>query len=144
MKKDSATGKTNVHRLILLATLTMLIVVLLLHFPFDGYVSEYSYSVPSLTACPKGDLMQKMRELGADEFNKAIRACQDAFVTKVLPISDWRSNGAPIYWFASPVHAFVTVLAILIIGLACFFSIRPKRVSSWRKKRHGYKRSRSC
>jgi len=130
MQKDSAIWKTNVYRLVLLATLTMLILVLLLHFPFDGYVSDYSYSIPSLTACPKGDLTEKMRELGAEEFNKAIQACQDAFVTKELPISDWRSNGAPIYWFASPVHAFVTVLAILIIGLACFFSIRPKQVSS--------------
>ncbi|MGU9817584.1 hypothetical protein ACU684_19565 [Pseudomonas sp. LF135] len=130
MQKDSAIWKTNAHRLVLLATLTMLILVLLLHFPFEGYVSEYSYSVPPLTACPKGDLVQKMRELGAEEFNKAIQACQPDFVTKELPISDWRSNGAPIYWFASPVHTFVTVLAILIIGLACFFSIRPKKVSS--------------
>lgn len=74
--------------------------------------------------------MEKMRELGAERFCKAFQVCQNAFVAKELPISDWRSNGAPIYWFASPVHAFVTALAILIIGLACFFSIRPKRFSS--------------
>ncbi|MGX5797707.1 hypothetical protein ACWHY4_28815 [Pseudomonas sp. E2-15] len=127
MQKGSAIQKANIKRQVLLATLTMSLLVLLLHFPFDGYVAEYSYSVPSLTACPKGDLMQKMRELGAEEFNKAIQDCQPDFVTKELPISDWRSVGAPIYWFASPIHALVTVLAILIIGLACFFSFRPKR-----------------
>ncbi|MBH3370910.1 hypothetical protein I5R92_26825 [Pseudomonas carnis] len=130
MQKDSAIRKINAHRLVLLATLTVLILILLLHFPFDGYANEYSYSVPSLTACPKGDLIQKMRELGAEEFNKAVLACQDDFVTKELPISDWRSNGAPIYWFASPVHALVTALAILTIGLVWFFSVRPKRASS--------------
>ena len=130
MNQDSAIQKAVIQRAVLLGTLTMSLLVLLLHFPFDGYVAEYSYSVPPLTTCPKGDLMQKMRELGAEEFNKAIQACQPDFVTKELPFSEWRSNGSPIHWFASPIHALVTVLAILITGLACFVSVRPRHLSS--------------
>ncbi|MCK9814605.1 hypothetical protein M1B35_10830 [Pseudomonas sp. MAFF 302046] len=128
MQKDSAIWNINAHqRFALLATLAMSILVLLLHFPFDGYVTEYSYTSPSLTVCPRGDLLQKMRELGAEEFNKAMVACQDKDVPVELPMSDWRSNGAPVYWFSSPIHAIATIISILVIGLAWFFSARSKQ-----------------
>lgn len=123
---DAIQTGSGPHRIVL-TTLTMSILVLLLHFPFDGYVSEYSYEVPSFTACPQGDLKQRLRELGAEKFNKAIQACQDEYVTKELPISDWRSNGAPIDWFASPTHALASILAIWVIGLVWYLSARPKR-----------------
>lgn len=71
-----------------------------------------------------------MRELGAEEFNKALVACQDKDMTVDLPMSDWRSNGAPVYWFSSPIHALVTIISILIIGLARFFSARSKQGST--------------
>ncbi len=127
---EDAIQKGSGPRWVVLTTFTLSILVLLLHFPFDGYVSEYSYTVPSFTACPQGDLKQRLRELGAEEFNKAIQACSDDYVTKEFPISDWRSNGAPIYWFASPIHALASILAIWVIGLVWYFSVRPKRTAA--------------
>lgn len=128
MCKDSVIENVNSQqRAALLATLALSILVLLLHFPFDGYVSEYSYTVPSLTACPKGDPTESLRKLGAEAFNKVISACQDEYVTKELPLTEWRSSGAAIYWLAFPMHALAVVISILIIGLACFFSARQSR-----------------
>ncbi|MDF4205194.1 hypothetical protein P2W50_01120 [Pseudomonas protegens] len=122
MQKESVINKHQ--RIALLLTLAMTILVLLLHFPFDGYVTEITSTVPSFTRCPKADL-QTMRAMGAEEFNNALAACQEKVFVTELPISDWRSNGAPIYWFASPIHALATALSILLIGLAWFFSVRP-------------------
>lgn len=117
------------QRLALLTTLALSILVLLLHFPFDGYVTESSYTVPSLTACLKGDPKALLRELGAEQFNTAISACQDKYVTKELPFTDWRSNGAAIYWLTSPTHALTTILCILLLGLSWFFSVRPRNLT---------------
>lgn len=113
-------------RVALLATMAFSILILLLHFPFDGYVTKSSYTVPSLTACPKGDPKTLLRELGARQFNKALVACQDKYVTNELPFTEWRSTGAAIYWLASPVHALATILAILVIGLSWFITARPR------------------
>jgi len=122
MQKDSVINKNQ--RIAMLLTLAMTILVLLLHFPFDGYVTEVTSAVPSFTKCPKADL-QTMRTMGVEEFNNALAACEEkVFITK-LPISDWSSIGAPAYWFTSPIHALATTLSILLIGLAWFFSVRP-------------------
>ncbi|KPY25678.1 hypothetical protein [Pseudomonas coronafaciens] len=46
----------NPHqRTALLVTLALSLLVLLLHFPFDGYVTESSSIIPSFIGCPKGD-----------------------------------------------------------------------------------------
>jgi hypothetical protein len=125
----SATANHDDHnpqrRAALLATLALSILILLLHFPFDGYVTESNYTVPSFTVCPKGDPKALLRELGAEQFNTAISSCQDRYVTNELPFNDWRSNGAAIYWLASPTHALAAFLCTLVLGLSWFFSIRP-------------------
>lgn len=131
MQKDAATPDDNSQqRVALLAALAFSLLILLLHFPFDGYVTESSYTVPSLTTCPKGDPKALLRELGAEQFNKALSACQDKFVTNELPFTEWRSNGATIYWLAFPIHALTTILSILVIGLSWFFSVRPRQSPS--------------
>lgn len=117
------------QRIALLVMLASSILILLLHFPFDGYVTRYSYTVPSFTACPKGDLKDRLRELGAAEFNKAVTACQDKFVVADLPFAEWRSNGAVSYWFASPVHTLVAFISIVIFGAVCFLAMRPPKNS---------------
>lgn len=71
-----AVNVSSAQRISLLTTLALSILILLLHFPFDGYATQHSYTVPSFTACPKGDLKERLRELGAEEFNKTLTACQ--------------------------------------------------------------------
>ncbi|MGY1890668.1 hypothetical protein [Pseudomonas sp. SDT291_1_S447] len=118
------TSAINTHqRVALLVTLAASILVMLLHFPFDGYVTKFETTLPSFTACPRGDL-QSMRALGAEAFNNALAACQPKSVITELLITDWHSNGAPIFWFASLLHALATILSVLLIGLAWFFSAR--------------------
>lgn len=127
MSNTASHDDHSTHRCVaLLATLALSILVLLLHFPFDGYVTESSYTVPSFTACPKGDPEALLRQLGAELFNTAISACQDKYVTNELPFTDWRSNGAAIYWLASPTHALTAFLCILVFGLSWFFSVRAR------------------
>ncbi|MHB2242071.1 hypothetical protein [Pseudomonas monsensis] len=113
------------QRLALLATLALSTLILLLHFPFDGYVTQHSYTVPSFTACPKGDLKERLRELGSEEFNKALTACQEKLIIAELPLSGWRSNGAISDWLASPTHTLVAIISIITFGIACFFAMRP-------------------
>ncbi len=112
------------QRIALLATLALSALILLLHFPFDGYTTQHSYTVPSFTACPKGDLKERLRELGAEKFNNTLTACQGKFVVAELPLSEWRSNGAAIYWLASPIHTLVAVISIITFGIASFFAMR--------------------
>lgn|GEM_PF-2707350 len=134
MKDDTATPDDNSQpRVALLATMAFSILILLLHFPFDGYVTESSYTVPSFTACPKGDPKTLLRELGAEQFNKAISACQDKIVTNELPFTEWRSTGAAVYWLASPIHALATIFAILVIGLSWFFLLDQDTAPPTRK-----------
>ena len=115
------------QRVTLLATLALSTLILLLHFPFEGYVTQHSYTVPSFTACPKGDLKERLRELGAEEFNKAITVCQEKFIIAELPLSGWRSNGAISDWFASPIHTLVAFISINTFGIACFFAMTPQQ-----------------
>ena len=115
------------QRLSLLATLALSVLILLLHFPFDGYVTQQSYTVPSFTACPNGDLKERLRELGAEEFNKALTACQEQLVIVELPLSGWRSNGAITDWLASPIHTLVVIISIITLGVACFSAMRPPK-----------------
>lgn len=119
-----AVNISSAQRIALLTTLALSILILLLHFPFDGYATQHSYTVPSFTACPKGDLKERLRELGAEEFNKTLTACQGTFVVAELPLSQWRSNGAAIYWLASPIHTLATVIFIITFGIASFFAMR--------------------
>ncbi|MGV6953161.1 hypothetical protein [Pseudomonas chlororaphis] len=70
------------------STLAAMLLVVLLHFPFDGYDNEYSYTIPPLTPCPRGDLLTTMREIGAEKFNEALAACQDKYVIEERPFSD--------------------------------------------------------
>ncbi|RMU83434.1 hypothetical protein ALP22_200170 [Pseudomonas coronafaciens pv. porri] len=120
----------NPHqRTALLVTLALSLLVLLLHFPFDGYVTESSSIIPSFIGCPKGDPKALLRELGAEQFNAAISACQDKYVTNELSFTSWRSNGAAIYWLTSPTHALTAVLCIIVFGLSWFSSATPRSQS---------------
>jgi len=119
-----AINVSSKQRTTLLATLALSTLILLLHFPFDGYATQHSYTVPSFTACPKGDLKEKLRELGAEEFNRTLIACQGKLVVTELPLSEWRSTGAAIYWLASPIHALVAVISVITFGIASFFAMR--------------------
>jgi hypothetical protein len=112
------------QRIALLTTVALSILIILLHFPFDGYVTQHRYIVPSFTACPKGDLKEKLRELGAEEFNKALAECQGKFVISDLPPSEWQSKGAAIYWLASPIHTLLAVISIITFGSVWFFAMR--------------------
>lgn len=109
----------------LFATFVAVLFVLLLHFPFDGYINEYSYTIPSFKKCPNANI-ETMREMGAEKFNAAIAGCQDVAVTKQLPFSEWRSNGALIYWFSTPPHAIWVVIFIVVIGGLWQWAARPK------------------
>jgi len=109
----------------LFAAFTAVLSVLVLHFPFDGYVTEYTYTTPSFTKCPAANL-ETMRDMGAEKFNAAIKDCQDTFVTKQIPFSEWRSNGALIYWFATPFHAILAIIFIGLVGGVWLWAARPK------------------
>lgn len=130
-----AVNVSSNQRIALLATLASSTLILLLHFPFDGYVTQHSYTVPSFTACPEGDLKERLRELGAEEFNKALTACQEKLVVAELPLSEWRSNGAVSYWLGSPIHTLVAVISIVVFGIACFFAMRSPQNLRPRKSR---------
>ncbi len=124
-----AVNVSSNQRIALLTTLVLSMLILLLHFPFDGYVTQHSYTVPSLTACPEGNLRERLRELGAEAFNKTLTACQGRSVIAELPLSGWRSNGAATYWLASPTHALVAVISIVTFGIARFLAMRPSHIS---------------
>lgn len=102
----------------------MALAVVFLHYPFEGYKRTYNYTVPSFMPCPKGDMKQLMRDMGAQEFNERIAACQDKFEVKDLPFSDWQSNGALIAWLAFPLRAIYGVFSILLVFAAWFFLMR--------------------
>jgi hypothetical protein len=97
--------------------------VLLLHFPFEGYVTEVTYTVPAIgVRCPGG--IEAMREMGAEAYNSAITACSDKTYTKELPPEDWRSSGAIIYWFASPLHSFISIMCIFAVGVIWGWAVK--------------------
>lgn len=87
------------------STIAMLLVLLLLHFPFQGYTITESVVVGRTPGCTRDQ-----------DFTPA---CPGLYGNEFLSFADWRSD-APIFpWFGSVSH--VLVLAALIGGLCLVF-----------------------
>lgn len=118
---------TNLNqRLGLFICSALAVMVLLFHFPFEGYVTEVTSTVPAIgIRCPNADI-ETMRKMGAVAFNDAMAACSDKTYTDELPFADWRSSGAITYWFASPLHALISVMCIFAVCGIWMWAVRPQ------------------
>lgn len=112
------------QRLGLFVALAAALLTVALHFPFDGYVTERHYSIPSSKRCPNANL-ETLNAMGAEAFNAAMSACQERAVSDDLPVNEWQSRGAAVSWLVSPIHAVVSLLLIAILALAWVWAARP-------------------
>lgn len=98
--------------------------VLLLHFPFYGYVTQRSYFQEGVGSCPNG--VKALSEMGAEKFNEALALCQGRLVTDDLGIMPWHSTGALIDWFGYPLNSLICIVFITIAGFVWGWMFRSK------------------
>lgn len=96
------------------ASLAAIAVVLLLHFPFEGYTAYRWETNPNRHLCPSEEEFKKpVRD--ADYYER-LKYCYEA-EEKLRPFSEWRSDKPIIPWFGSTLHTAVTVALLLVLGL---------------------------
>jgi hypothetical protein len=116
-------------------SLAIAALVLLLHFPFDGYDYEHyvitRYSIGPCNRPPDVSVGQ-IKEMSYEELRQrqeAIKGCFNEGEFQTLPFFDWKSKAPIIAWFGSVVHviaAFVFSLSLAGIWLWVFRDIRQR------------------
>lgn len=81
----------------------LVVIVLLLHSPWDGYVTSYDVQVLNEIPLPDGRALVG----GGTHFDH----------TEALSIFDWRTAQPIIEWFGSIVHFDVAIIFICSVGL---------------------------
>lgn len=100
-------------------TLAIAILVLFLHFPFEGYVTEhYVVTRIGVGPCPNPgleEIKQMSREQSRQHWDDMLK-CSSAEEEQFLPFTEWRSKSPISSWFSSAVHVIAAFVFVLFLG----------------------------
>ncbi len=116
----SPSRQNTIQRSGFFGLLAAIAVVVLLHFPFEGYTVYQLETNPNKHLCPSKEELEKFNKTVPDTDLHArlefLKHCYEA-EEKLRPFSEWRSDKPIIPWFASTLHTAITVALLLGLGL---------------------------
>lgn len=118
MEMLSPSRQNPVQRRGFFFSLAIASLILLLHFPFEGYDFEHYVTTRyGVGTCPIGaDVAMKMPPEQLDQYMKDLRRCSDDGETQIRPFTEWKSKAPIIDWFGSVVHATTALIFALSLG----------------------------
>lgn len=115
----------SVQRIGLFVSLALAALVLMLHYPFEGYYFEsFVTTYYGQGPCPGLEDLKKATSETLAQVNEAAVKCNDAGEMQTIPFSDWRSNAPIIEWFGSVAHAISAIVFVLLLGLMWLWLFR--------------------
>ena len=118
-KTLSPSGQNSIQRKGYFTTLTVFCLILLLHFPFEGYeIDQYVITRYGHGNCPRPSL-DEAKKMTIEQLNKYgddIKRCNNDVENQIRPFSDWRSNAPIIQWFGNVLHALIAAFFTYLIG----------------------------
>lgn len=117
METLSPSRQNPVQRRGFFSSLAIASLVLLLHFPFDGYdIEHYVTTRYGFGPCPSAEGAMNMTSEQLDQYMKDLRRCSDDGETQIRPFNEWRSKAPIIDWFGSVTHAATALVFALSLG----------------------------
>lgn len=119
-KKQFFPARLNMtQRIGFFVALAISVLVLLLHFPFEGYDNDHFVITRYGTGpCPNitKERLKTMTYAELTESFDATRRCTNDEELQVRPFSEWESKGAIVPWFSSVPHAIAGLVFALGLG----------------------------
>lgn len=120
----SPARQNQMQRIGFFGAVTLAAVVIFLHFPFHGYVTQDSFTTPSSTifVSPECRAVNSLpvNELTSEQMTQRFECSktwnESRFREEDRPFSQWESKAPVIYWFGSVVNALVTFMFVLALG----------------------------
>jgi hypothetical protein len=116
----SPSRQNPVQRQGFFGSLAIAALVLLLHFPFEGYDMEhYAITRYGSGPCPAKVGLEQIKKMTSEEMNQffdANRRCSDETELQLLPLVEWKSKAPIVAWFGSLVHAIAAIVFSLSLG----------------------------
>ena len=102
----------------------LLVLAVVLHFPFGGYVWE---QFSGTRQCPH-ETLQEVQRMSADELIASVQ-CQDKNEFRPLPFWEWQSASPVVAWFGPVKNFAVSLVFILSVGLLWLWVFRAQQVA---------------
>lgn len=106
--------------------------ILLLHFPFDGYddIEHLVITRYGSGECPPHMTIELMREMTAEEIVKVVDArkqCSNDEEMQLRSPLEWKSKAPIVPWFGSLLHAIVALSFSLALGAFWIWTFRTQK-----------------
>lgn len=137
IKYLSPSQQNTVQRVGFFCSLAMVVIVFMLHFPFDGYYYQESVvikarppnCVPDIGNITLDDL-KKMNRAELEEhttrYKSELTRCGEEREERTLPPWDWVSVSSIVDWFAPLSNAMISIVFIVFLGSAWLWIFRPE------------------
>ncbi len=116
----SPSRQNPVQRQGFFGSLAIAALVLLLHFPFEGYdIEHYVTTRYGFGPCAPQVSVEQINKMTSEETNQhfeANKSCSDDGELRILPLVEWKSKAPVIAWFGSLVHAIAALAFSLSLG----------------------------
>ena len=124
--------QNSVQRSGFFVSLALAVVVLLLHFPFEGYVVNQWVVIRHGTGeCPRTS-REELKISTNEQIRKQIeeyRLCTDESQEQLRPFNEWRSYSPVIPWFGSVLHTLIALCFVIGLGLTWLWIFRSTNES---------------
>lgn len=116
----SPARQNHIQRRGFFGSLAIASLILLLHFPFEGYdIEHYVTTNYGYGPCPpyrSVEYVMKMTLEQMEQDAKDAKRCSNHGEMQIRPFVEWKSTSPIIEWFGSLVHAIVVLVFILSLG----------------------------
>ena len=124
--------QNSVQRSGFFVSLALAVVVLLLHFPFEGYaVNQWVVIRHGTGECPRTS-REELKISTNEQIRKQIeeyRLCTDESQEQLRPFNEWRSYSPVIPWFGSVLHTLIALCFVIGLGLTWLWIFRSTNES---------------
>lgn len=115
----SPARQNSVQRRGFFGALAITFLILLLHFPFEGYDNEDLVTTHrGYGTCPSlgADGLRTMTAEQFRQYGEDMKRCSDSMELQDKPLSEWRSKAPIVEWFGSLVHSLIALIFTISIG----------------------------
>jgi hypothetical protein len=126
----SPTGMNNIQRSGFFIAVGSIFLALILHYPFDGYVTKYediSYLMPTVCVSKlKGIDMRDLTIQQITDDNKQMGECYDREYNRYLPFDSWKSRSPIVTWLGFVKNLIIVLMSQLILGAMWLWIFKDK------------------
>lgn len=116
----SPSRQNPVQRQGFFGSLAIASLVVLLHFPFEGYeIEHYVTTRYGFGPCAPDVSLEQVMKMTSEETNQRFEAnkrCSNDGEFQIRPFAEWKSKAPIIAWFGSVVHAITALVFSLSLG----------------------------